>query len=109
MKLYYHKTDGGAEYLTDAFIECQHGHKEGSFTGAKYVVRLDGDYTRHAELSVSDTTKTDLLVALEKSVQRINQLAGTVNHLSNKLGLGQKVLAEHFTDYARAAIAKAAL
>jgi hypothetical protein len=42
-RLYYHKTDGGAEYLTDKYIECPNGHKEGSFEGATIVVRLDGD------------------------------------------------------------------
>jgi len=46
MKLYYHKTDGGAEYLTDTFIEWEHNgekRKEGTLTDkTKYVVRLDG-------------------------------------------------------------------
>jgi hypothetical protein len=27
-KLYYHKTDGGAEYLTDKFIVCPNDDKE---------------------------------------------------------------------------------
>jgi hypothetical protein len=40
--LYYHKTDGGAEYLTDAFMECPNGHKEGIFDGANLVIRIDG-------------------------------------------------------------------
>ena len=74
MKLYYHKTDGGAEYLTDTFIqtdycnECKaespndgldkcnvcgsEKHKEGVFDGAKYIVRIDGDVTKDAELTV---------------------------------------------------------
>lgn len=52
MKLYYHKTDGGAEYLMDAYILCPNGHKEGTIKGAKYVVRIDGDITRDAELSI---------------------------------------------------------
>ena len=43
-KLYYHKTDGGAEYLFDTFIECDNGHKEGAITDdTKYVIRLDGE------------------------------------------------------------------
>ena len=50
MKLYYHKTDGGAEYLMDTFVECENGHKEGVMKGAKYVVRIDGDITKDAEL-----------------------------------------------------------
>jgi len=35
MKMYYHKTSGGAEYLLDTFIECPNGHKEG--TGLKDI------------------------------------------------------------------------
>ncbi len=41
--LYYHKTDGGAEYLTDKFIECDNGHKEGIFEGANIIIRIDGN------------------------------------------------------------------
>ena len=54
MKLYYHKTDGGAEYLTDKFILCPCGQKEGVFKNAKYIVRIDGDIKKDAELSFSD-------------------------------------------------------
>ena len=55
MKLYYHKTDGGAEYLTDTFIECPNGHKEGNVNfDTKYVIRIDGDITKDAELTVND-------------------------------------------------------
>ena len=56
MKLYYHKTDGGAEYLTDKYIEWEHNGKkgkEGIFKGAKYVVRIDWDITKDAELSIA--------------------------------------------------------
>ena len=54
MKLYYHKTDGGAEYLFDTFVECENGDKEGVINdGTKYIVRIiDGDITKGAELSV---------------------------------------------------------
>jgi hypothetical protein len=52
LQLYHHKTDGGAEYLTDKFILCPNGHKEGIFEGANYVVRIDGDITKDAELTV---------------------------------------------------------
>lgn len=41
-KLYAHTTDGGAQYLMDAFVKCPNGHKEGVFEGAKYIIRLDG-------------------------------------------------------------------
>lgn len=57
MKLYYHKTDGGAEYLMDNFIEFKHKgkkHREGVFEGSKYIVRIDGDITKDAELFYKD-------------------------------------------------------
>ena len=56
MKLYYHKTDGGAEYLVDTYINWSHNGKkgkEGTFTNkTKYIVRIDGDITKDAELTV---------------------------------------------------------
>lgn len=57
MKLYYHKTGGGAEYLMDTFIEITEGpykgHREGVINDqTKYVVRIDGDITKDAELTV---------------------------------------------------------
>ena len=49
MRLYHHKTDGGAEYLSDAFVDWEHNGesgREGVIHGeAKYVVRIDGDIT----------------------------------------------------------------
>lgn len=55
IKLYYHKTDGGAEYLFDTFILCQNGHKEGVINDkTKYVVRIDGDITKDAELTIRE-------------------------------------------------------
>ena len=54
MKLYYHKTDGGAEYLMDNFIVCESGHKEGVFEDSKYIVRIDGDIEKDAELKIND-------------------------------------------------------
>lgn len=57
IKLYYHRTDGGAEYLTDTFIKCGK-HKEASFTDkTKYVIRIDGDITKDAELIIRASTK----------------------------------------------------
>ena len=75
LKLYYHKTDGGAEYLFDTFIVCNYcykceletvhdmkqvcdvcgtaKHKEGVINDeTKYVVRIDGDITKDAELTI---------------------------------------------------------
>jgi len=47
MKLYYHKTDRGAEYLMDTFIKWKHNGKSGKEgilnDKTKYIVRIDGD------------------------------------------------------------------
>ena len=44
IKLYYHKTDGGAEYLFDTYIKCGNGKKEGVINDkTKFMIRLDGD------------------------------------------------------------------
>jgi len=57
MKLYYHKTSGGAEYLTDTFIKWEHNGKkgnEGTVTAkTKVIVRIDGDITKDAELNIT--------------------------------------------------------
>ena len=52
MRLYYHQTSGGAEYLTDKYILCPNGRKEGTFKDAKYIVRIDGNIKKDAELIV---------------------------------------------------------
>lgn len=54
LKLYYHQTDGGAEYLSDKFIECDDGHREGIFEGAKYIVRIDGDIIKDATIMIRE-------------------------------------------------------
>ena len=51
MKLYHHKTDGGAEYLCS---EPTKGTDEGSVKLSKYVVRIDGDIEKDAELWIRD-------------------------------------------------------
>lgn len=53
-KLYYHKTDGGAEYLMDRYIDTPSGKKEGTFEGSEIVVRIDGDITKDAEIMLED-------------------------------------------------------
>lgn len=59
MKLYYHKTSGGAEYLMDTFIETESGKKEGSITAlTRYIVRIDRDITRDAELTDRENPNT---------------------------------------------------
>jgi len=56
MKLYYHKTDGGAEYLMDTFIKWEFNGKKGKEgtinDKTKYIVRIDGDITKDAELTI---------------------------------------------------------
>lgn len=58
MKLYYHKTDGGAEYLMDTFTAWKHKGKSGKEGvinyETKYVVRIDGDITKDAELTICE-------------------------------------------------------
>ena len=40
MKLYYHKTDGGAEYYSVTHIKCPNGKEGGTLEGA--IMRTDG-------------------------------------------------------------------
>ena len=58
IKLYYHKTDGGAEYLFDTYVKWSHNGKSGKEgvinDKTKYRVRIDGDITKDAELSIAD-------------------------------------------------------
>lgn len=54
IQLYHHKTDGGAEYLTDNFVETPSGEKEGVFKDSNIIIRLDGD---DFVMSVRDTIK----------------------------------------------------
>ena len=51
-KLYYHKTGGGAEYLTDRYVRNPDGSKEGVFENAMIIVRIDGDIRKDAEISI---------------------------------------------------------
>jgi len=60
MRLYYHKTDGGAEYLMDNFVEWKHNGKSGRhgvFEGSKYIIRIDGDIEKDAEMSINKDIK----------------------------------------------------
>lgn len=53
-RLYYHKTSGGAEYLTDCFVQRSDGGKEGVFENATIIVRIDGDIAKDAEISLKE-------------------------------------------------------
>ena len=56
MKLYYHKTDRGAEYLIDTYIDWSYNGKKGKEgvinDKTKYVVCIDGDIKKDAELTI---------------------------------------------------------
>jgi len=52
VRLYYHKTDGGAEYLTNKWTRNPDGSREGVLMGARFVVRIDGDIRRNAVLYI---------------------------------------------------------
>lgn len=64
MQLYYHKTDGGAEYLCSSKVNVTKDMVregvdpstivEGDMRNSKYIVRIDGDITKDAELSIRD-------------------------------------------------------
>jgi len=58
IKLYYHKTSGGAEYLMDTFIEWKHRGKKGKEgvlnNKTKYIIRIDGNIESDAEMTVVD-------------------------------------------------------
>ena len=48
MRLYYHKTDGGAVYLCSEKVK---GTSEGDLK-SKYIVRIDGNIEKDAELLI---------------------------------------------------------
>lgn len=62
MKLYHHKTIGGAEYLCSSPVK---GTQEGSFN-SKYIVRIDGDITKDAELMVRDDTLHQIMDSIRE-------------------------------------------
>ena len=65
MKLYYHKASGGAECLMDTDMKWSHNGKSGKEgvlnDKTKYIVRIDGDITKDAELMISDNAIKDYM------------------------------------------------
>ena len=55
--MFYHKTDGGAEYLCSSSVK---GTEEGSLE-AKYIVRIDGNIKKDAELAIRFCEKTTII------------------------------------------------
>lgn len=53
-KMYYHETDGGARYLTDQYILCENGHREGNIQASKIIIRIDGNIEKDAELFIKN-------------------------------------------------------
>ena len=79
-RLYYHKTDGGAEYLTDRWKRNPDGSKEGVFKGSSFIVRIDGNLRRDAVLTVADRVLArDLAEALRESVLLQSHYARLLN------------------------------
>jgi hypothetical protein len=63
MKLYYHKTDGGAEYLINTWVRNPDGSKEGRVTAkTKYLVRIDCNIHKDAELIAYSAPDTNIPV-----------------------------------------------
>ena len=94
MKLYYHKTGGGAEYLTDKFIVCPNGGKEGTIEGAEYIVRIDGDKTKDCELTV--TSNNELLNACKRAKADLRIMADS-KFMCDTLRIGAKTSLEMAT------------
>ena len=61
IKLYFHQTDGGAKYLMDTYLEWENNGKKGKEgvinDKTKYIIRIDGDITKDAEMTVREGGK----------------------------------------------------
>ena len=71
IRLYRHVTDGGAEYLSDKYLECQNDHKEGVFENACIIVRLDGE--PEVQLLGEYAAAPDLLEACQQLVEEAKE------------------------------------
>ena len=106
MELYYHRTDGGAEYYSTTCTECANGRKDGTFEGV--VLRTDGDELELKSLEqikragfktvrlgiITDNERADILNALHDMRSRYEawptnelskQRAGEIDALMKKL------------------------
>jgi hypothetical protein len=81
LKLYHHKTDGGAEYLTDTFIPWKHDGKsgrEGHVTEkTKILIRLDGQ-PEVIRIS-SEDERAELLAALKGAQSALRKALPQLN------------------------------
>lgn len=51
IKLYYHETDGGAQYLCSSNVP---NTNEGSLINSSFIVRIDGNIAEDATLSMKE-------------------------------------------------------
>ena len=77
-RLYYHETDGGAKYLTNRYILCPDGSREGVFEGASIIVRIDGNIREYAEVTVKSDAHDALVAAMNRAAFA---LAGASHYL----------------------------
>jgi len=85
MRLYYHKTSGGAEYLFDTFIKCPpSGHREGCINDkTKFVVRIDGDIIKDAELTIRQDAAPAMLADNERLRAALKDLVFRFEHMDD--------------------------
>jgi len=88
MRLYYHKTDGGAEYLMDKYTVCPNGSKEGVFEGANIVIRIDGDIGEDAEITMRGVPNPAAAPALVKAARNMLRCYLTQNAVEEPDDLG---------------------
>ncbi len=74
MKLYHHKTNKRAKYLTNTFIIYPNENKEETIRKANYVVRIDVDIKKDAELTIRSEPYTDIKKQIKDWELRIDEL-----------------------------------
>lgn len=86
MRLYHHKTDGGAVYLCS---EAVGNSEEGSLLNSAYIVRIDGDIRKDAELFINEDKNDPHKRPTIKNNKRGNikplSKKGSLSTISNKL------------------------
>ena len=96
----------GFEILDETGEEAFGVHTEYFATGIGDIEESRA-YTRDEATAKLFCAAPEMLEACEKSISRMKQLCETVNTLSNKLGLGNKVRVDDFIDLLTSVIARA--
>jgi len=95
-KLYYHKTGGGAEYLTDTYISWKHDGKSGREgtvnDDTKILIRIDGDITKDVEVITDNSL--DLLDALKQAAVDLNYVIRVNDEYGNASAVYGKAVRE---------------